>query len=158
MKAYHLSKAREPSDLPSWLFTNQERRAVDTAMSAAEVHDRDSPPPPVDAQVPKRRAGLRDIYDSTPVSENVNLSSSRTRKDLPDAPSKATDRLRALRDAKRSATTAGSSVYERGSGDHHEEYRDNVKTDGISHSVNTSVRSRSQRVGLPARPGTARRP
>ncbi|KAF7322942.1 hypothetical protein HMN09_00073700 [Mycena chlorophos] len=120
MKAYHIEKARDPSDLPAWLFDERERRrpAPEPTRSSrrrndyddddADDDDRDSRRRPR-AEPPQSR-GLRDIYDSaaastTTTSNAYDRSTRGARSYADDAPqpSKATDRLKALRDAKRSA-------------------------------------------------------
>lgn len=128
MKAYHLEKAKSPGDLPEWLFDEHERRVVGGGRDRARQpssqqryddeyddyeYEERAPPPP-------RSRGLRDIYDA---AANTNAPASQGRR--PSAPtlssrggmraeeqapgqSKATNRLKALRDAKRSANTAAA--------------------------------------------------
>ncbi|KAI0273362.1 hypothetical protein BC834DRAFT_204367 [Gloeopeniophorella convolvens] len=118
MKAYHLDKARDPTDLPAWLFDEHERRPVargrrSNDVGGGEYHDtRDEPPP-------TRSRGLRDIYDAAAASAPVRpeaRESSRPRQeyDAPAGPSKANDRLRALRDAKRTAAQRNAPVSDAG--------------------------------------------
>ncbi|KAK0197151.1 hypothetical protein F5146DRAFT_994909 [Armillaria mellea] len=98
MKAYHIQKARDPSDLPPWLFDEHER----TPLSRYDSHEVAENPI---TELPRPR-GLRDIYDTAAVTTPTPSRSQRTRKlnYTDDAlPSKATDRLKALRDAKRGA-------------------------------------------------------
>jgi hypothetical protein len=114
MKAYHIEKARDPSDLPPWLFEEHERRPLDWSTTTdryregAEygVHE------PRGATAPRRTRGLRDVYDAaaaaTPLpSRQETREAPRMRQGDASAtpPSKANDRLRALRDAKRDAAT-----------------------------------------------------
>ncbi|KAJ7219230.1 hypothetical protein GGX14DRAFT_590894 [Mycena pura] len=111
MKAYHLEKARDPSDLPPWLFDENERRrpAAEPTRSRRRHDDDDD----VDERpVPQAEAtrGLRDIYDAAASkSSRVDRSMRGARSYADDSPqpSKATDRLKALRDAKRSAVNPG---------------------------------------------------
>ncbi|KAF5365664.1 hypothetical protein D9758_003313 [Tetrapyrgos nigripes] len=94
MKAYHLEKARDPSDLPAWLFEEHERQPLQRAQRAR----RDAEEQEVVAitkQPPKPR-GLKDIYDSVSRSDQPTPAGPPT--------TRGTDRLKALRDAKRNAT------------------------------------------------------
>jgi len=119
MKAYHIEKARDPSDLPAWLFDEKERRRPEPEQSRSsrrrnddydddEVDDRRRPR----AEPPQSR-GLRDIYDaaaanSKPTSYDRSGRGARSyADDTPAQPSRAADRLKALRDAKRSAANPG---------------------------------------------------
>ncbi|KII88569.1 hypothetical protein PLICRDRAFT_628937 [Plicaturopsis crispa FD-325 SS-3] len=103
MKAYHLEKARDPTDLPEWLFEPHERRPVGRARAAPsrrEEEDRSAAAP--------RSRGLRDIYESAATLPPARSERSAPRGGYNTAedsagPSKATNRLKALRDAKRSA-------------------------------------------------------
>ncbi|KAG7092423.1 hypothetical protein E1B28_008779 [Marasmius oreades] len=74
MKAYHVEKARDPADLPTWLFDEHERR----------VRKPDAEPP---SSAPR---GLRDVYDAATTPGPTH-----------PAPRKGTDRLKALREGKR---------------------------------------------------------
>ncbi|THU90731.1 hypothetical protein K435DRAFT_968557 [Dendrothele bispora CBS 962.96] len=95
MKAYHLEKARDPSDLPAWLFEEHERRPLQQAhrpeRSRRDVEERDLV---ASVAEPPRPRGLRDIYDSVSRPEQQPIPSG-----LPVG--KGTDRLKALREAKR---------------------------------------------------------
>lgn len=114
LKAYHISKANSRSDLPEWLFSEAERR-VDKPTRRFDAGDDQS----YDDQPTRTRGrGLRDIYDSAATDAPAPIS--RTRDDgRPQAygsdtsggapsSSRATDRLRAIRDAKRQAATSAS--------------------------------------------------
>jgi len=107
MKSYHLAKARDPSDLPEWLFEAHERRPIGRPRASGRQDDsyndaQESAPAP-------RSRGLRDIYDSAAASPSSNSrTTSRADRSAPsrfaDEPataSKATNRLKAIRDAKR---------------------------------------------------------
>ncbi|KAI0306366.1 hypothetical protein B0F90DRAFT_1814278 [Multifurca ochricompacta] len=117
MKAYHLEKSRDPNDLPVWLFEEHERRAV--GWSSARRHDDSDENGGPNVPAPLRGRGLRDIYDAaaaaaatpTPLRQETR-ESSRTQQDDMSASlsSKASDRLRALRDAKRNAAQQNTSV------------------------------------------------
>ncbi|KAF7304848.1 hypothetical protein MKEN_01198900 [Mycena kentingensis (nom. inval.)] len=112
MKAYHLEKARDPSDLPAWLFDEKERRhaAPEQSRSSRRRNDdydygADEPRRPRAEPPPSR--GLRDIYDAAAATPAAAYDRSgrgaRSYGDDTPQPSRATDRLKALRDAKRSA-------------------------------------------------------
>ncbi|KAI0256918.1 hypothetical protein BJV78DRAFT_1167964 [Lactifluus subvellereus] len=120
MKAYHIEKARDPTDLPPWLFEEHERRPLGQSSTrsrhreGAEYGGHQSRNVP--APAPPRGRGLRDIYD-TAAAETPRPSHQETREsprirrdDVPAGPpSKANDRLKALRDAKRNATIRRNS-------------------------------------------------
>lgn len=170
MKDYYIQRARSPLDLPHWLFEEHERMPTtrqaprETRNDGAsrrgryEEYDADqgSSPPP-------RGGILRDVYDraaaqptrttplanrSTPVSQGYESSPATTE-------SKATARLRALRDAKRAqGAGAGGATY---SNRYDEDYSAN---DGGRRSMepvtDTERRTPASRVGLPGRPGASR--
>lgn len=157
MKAYHLGKAREPTDLPTWLFTEQERRAVRGAMLSTVEKDADSFSTVVEVSAVPQRTGLRDIYDNAAQTTNPVLSRAptRTRNGDTTAPSRATNRLKELRDAKRSAIAANS----RNDVDEQNGYyeRRGENSDGANQTGGRVSSSQSQRIGLPSRPRTVRR-
>jgi hypothetical protein len=104
MKAYHIKKARDLSDLPGWLFEEHERRPLGRSrfpirQNSGEVDKYEQSPP--------RSRGLRDIYDAaaappSAISTTSGNSDRPTPNRFADGPSsKAADRLKALRDAKR---------------------------------------------------------
>lgn len=161
MKAYHLEKARDPTDLPSWLFEAHERRPAPRARDQSrrrdedeyEVIDKPSAEPP-------RARGLRDIYDSAaakapPPPRSEPSTSRRYGNDGAGAPSKATDRLKALRDAKRTAN-AGSSRFddERSvrSSITSSNSRDDRTGDRREYHPSGESERRAPRVGLPSAP------
>ncbi|KZT26238.1 hypothetical protein NEOLEDRAFT_1177659 [Neolentinus lepideus HHB14362 ss-1] len=149
MKAYHLEKARDPSDLPGWLFSEQERRSRPSRHESPldrQLYEE------VDTTVPPRSRGLKDIYAAAATStlsgygDRSEASSGRRFAGQAQQPpsSKATDRLKAMRDAKRGAMARHdaddghlpvSSFGQEGYGHRMEEER------------------RSPRMGLPSGPG-----
>ncbi|EGN93222.1 hypothetical protein SERLA73DRAFT_64416 [Serpula lacrymans var. lacrymans S7.3] len=160
MKAYHLEKARDPSDLPEWLFTEDERRLTSSSRfvgtQAPENTAIDRP-----ASSPPRSTNLRDIYDQAAMSTPSRITESSTRRvqsDVGVVPSKATNRLKALRDEKRNALGIRSNVH---FGEPDVEQPSSLKRGGgnsITESRGDSgidVSYRPQRVarpGLPSRP------
>jgi len=118
MKAYHLEKARDPSDLPAWLFDEKERRRPEPEPSSRSRRRKDDYDDDNYEPVEKPRAeppasrGLRDIYAAAAAASSTSSPSTNARStrgpqprnyadsDSPQ-PSRATDRLKALRDAKR---------------------------------------------------------
>jgi hypothetical protein len=121
MKAYHLAKARDLTDLPPWLFEEYERLPLGRSSARAWQQEASEPGiyEPHDDNAPPRGRGLRDIYDaaaattSTPTpSRRERREMSRGRQDDVDVgySSKANDRLKALRDAKRNAVQRNVSV------------------------------------------------
>jgi len=176
LKAYHIDKARDPTDLPQWLFEEHERRPLGRSRMSLRHHEgseydyesRRATAPPR----PSGR-GLRDIYDAAATDTAIPSrqqgmregSRGRLQEDIPvSAPSKANDRLKALRDAKRNATQRNATIRssrptveewpvreERGRG-----YEPDHRADGEgprhrSPSLSASVRPRHGG-GLPPRP------
>jgi len=120
MKAYHLEKARDPSDLPPWLFEEHERRP--RGQPGASTWQREASGPdiyePSDDNAPPRGRGLRDIYEAASAATSTSTpprqerrEMSRARQDDVDGgqSSKANNRLKALRDAKRNAVQRNAS-------------------------------------------------
>jgi hypothetical protein len=116
LKSYHLSKARTASDLPSWLFSEDEGRVTRSAFTARE----DDRYEEAEARLPRQR-GLKAIYadaeakssmsNPTPAPSYLRERTGRSRFDRFDEPeeqydiqvtyqSKATSRLQAMRDAR----------------------------------------------------------
>lgn len=96
MKAYHLAKVSHPSDLPDWLFDERERKP---SLSARFTE----PPRSAVSDVQHPRTSFHHIY-----KEAASRAPQRSRTPshvLPSSgktgPSKAADRLKAFRDAKR---------------------------------------------------------
>lgn len=99
MKAYHLAKARHPSDLPDWLFDERERKP------SLSSRFRESPRDAVSNAQPLRPSALRHVYNDA-ASRAPRTNHSQTTPHVPTPPektgsSKAVDRLKAFRDAKR---------------------------------------------------------
>jgi hypothetical protein len=110
MKAYHIEKARDPTDLPPWLFEEHERRPLGLSSTRgwhredAEYDGYESR----EATTPPRSRGLRDVYDSAaaslPSRQETRESHRMGQTGSPiNPPSGANDRLKALREAKRNA-------------------------------------------------------
>jgi len=109
MKAYYLEKARDPSDLPNWLFDKHELRAAGSRSVANhrpnnEEEDplrRDHRPPATE-----RNRGFRDFCDAAE-APTARPMSGRRAVDVRDGgisgTSIANDRLKTIRDAKRNA-------------------------------------------------------
>ncbi|KAG8757508.1 hypothetical protein FRC14_001985 [Serendipita sp. 396] len=151
MKAYYLQRARAHTDLPHWLFDEQERmptrppareRAAVNGDGSRGRYDEDygdeAPPP---KQQPTRGA-LRDVYEKAkPAPNRPSPSTTVYGSDTGAMESKATSRLRAMRDARRQeAGVAGGSAY----------VPSKYDTD-----YETGRRS-TDRTGLPSRPGGSR--
>ena len=111
MKAYHLQKARHASDLPDWLFSERERGLRGREIAAQNVTERQEEYSTAVEEEVSHSRGLRDVYESAarvpwkgreePSGQDYGSDSA--------APSTATNRLRAIRDAKRSAMNASVS-------------------------------------------------
>ncbi|KAG2050737.1 hypothetical protein BDR06DRAFT_634115 [Suillus hirtellus] len=99
MKAYHLAKARHPSDLPDWLFDERERKPSLGSRFTQSQRGASS-----DTQ-PMRPVTSRYVYDNA-ASRAIPTTHSHTTSHVLTSPektgsSKAADRLKAFRDAKR---------------------------------------------------------
>ena len=82
LKAYHIEKARDRSDLPDWLFNDDERRV-----------------------------GVSLLHTTEMIADEYALDRAPSVTKTSNANSKATSRLRELRDAKRKAAVAAGSRY-----------------------------------------------
>lgn len=153
MKAYHVSKARYPSDLPAWLFDESERQPKATR-SQISTRQADDGYEAVDRSEPAKPRSLRDIYDAAAASSSstsatpIRSARPSARYDDPVQPSKATDRLKALRDAKRSALKPSAPPSREGN----ERYGLD-RNDVVDRPVGDSGEWRTRRVGLPSGPG-----
>jgi hypothetical protein len=113
LKSYHLNKARTTSDLPVWLFTEEERRVSRSSFTSRENDRMDEQ----EMRTPRRK-GLRTIYadlaetstnDNTPefLSERTGFRNRLDQSIRTDGTatgsyrSKATTRLQSMRDARR---------------------------------------------------------
>lgn len=105
LKSYHISKARDRSDLPDWLFTEQERKPVRNNGTGEDRRQRAwETASEAGVYTAPRGRGFRDIYDSVD-TDNHGRDMSTQRRLEAASNSKATDRLKAIRDAKRQAAT-----------------------------------------------------
>lgn len=164
MKAYHIEKARDPSDLPEWLFEEHERRPVgrsryDTRSNNRREDDyedtRDESPAP-------RSRGLKDIYQSAAAPPSPGYrGAARTERSAPSRfadepaapPSKATDRLKALRDAKRQNNRFDNDPPSRSSNDSDRQDSGRRGRDSPRGGSEPSERRAPPRTGLPSGPG-----
>lgn|ERR1700722_8752959 len=117
MKAYHLEKARDPTDLPEWLFSEQERRPVVRSRFASPREERNSRYDEEDdrSSQPPVATGLRNIYAAAAAAAGGpgTVSPTGRAREEGSGTSKATDRLKALRDAKRNAVNPNRQFDER---------------------------------------------
>lgn len=170
MKAYHIGKAQDPSDLPSWLFNERERRAVPGLKSAqpwASSNGYHTLKEDLAIEA-SRGGGLRDIYDAAAASSRNAMPPVRTR-DLIATESvggtKATNRLKAIRDAKRQVaapTYVESQQREESVTVRSEPHKDHSHHSGDwrrdAHGrldIEAPRRPSQGRVGLPSRPARA---
>jgi len=150
MKAYHLDRARSAVDLPPWLFTEQERGMAPKAWNASHPREYEDRFLPDREPEPPQRGGLREVYDLAAASSSIPPATRRPPAEFGDGGgSRAANRLKAIRDAKRSAKTASEPAQVR-SEDRRGDERDPVSKD-------SGTRRGGQRVGLPARPSGIRR-
>jgi hypothetical protein len=107
MKAYHIEKARDPIDLPPWLFKEHEHRPLGLS-STRGWHREDAEYDgykSCEATTPPCSHGLRDIYDSVtaslPSRQEMHKSHCMQQTSSPiNPPSGANDQLKALREVK----------------------------------------------------------
>ncbi|KAJ3847364.1 hypothetical protein EV368DRAFT_87815 [Lentinula lateritia] len=139
MKAYHIEKARDPSELPAFLFAEHERQPRKRPLRVEEQQvaphnvrsgrGREEGSGVRNRKVPESASTLdRSINRSTALNNNMELSKqSQT----------GTDRLKALREARRTQTTTASDFH--------------VTT------AQAAPQPPRPRVGLPSTPGPRRR-
>jgi hypothetical protein len=136
MKAYHLDKARDPSDLPPWLFSEQDRRPLGQLRLASRQENTDGTGSVQASPLsPPRSRGLRDIYDAAGVT---SPTSPRNFGDVPT--SKAASHLKALRDAKRNVLNPNATS-------------PREEKPIIEHDESQHRRRVQRRMGMPVGPG-----
>jgi hypothetical protein len=156
MKAYHLEKARDPSDLPAWLFNERERGVKGSTGGRTGYDDTRTDTPEIREEPPIiQSSGFRAIYASAASSDVQRSHRSEPTRYGDDGitQSKAANRLRAMREPKRGrvdATEEAVAVMERplvsdGNGD------------GKPPVGNLNSSKRVPRVGLPSGPMRGRR-
>ncbi|KAL5511827.1 hypothetical protein ACEPAH_5045 [Sanghuangporus vaninii] len=175
LKAYHISKARDRSDLPDWLFDEHERGVGNRTQHSARYEDRSE----YDDTGPVMRTrghGFRDIYDGVAASSASETRGARGRVEesrssafasggLDRSTTRATDRLKAIRDAKRQAARTerssdiavpkGVNSVERGRVDQNgRRYEDSLSSRRGGQEVfrEPTERIPADRVGLPTNP------
>jgi len=148
MKAYHIEKARDPSDLPEWLFEEHERRPAGRSRFVTRQNSRDDDYE--EPTHPSRSRGLREIYDTAAAPSSSSRPPGNSDRSTPNrfanestGPSKATNRLKALRDAKRQNSRLDEAQVKSSS--------DGEKLDG--RDGGTLSERKPPRVGLPSGPG-----
>lgn len=115
MKAYHLEKARDPSDLPEWLFAEHERQPARSRTPARRTGpSADGESAEYTSENAKPR-GLRDIYASAANAPSaMPARPARAYADAGSTPAAGTNRLKALREAKRNALLEGGAGADQG--------------------------------------------
>jgi hypothetical protein len=156
LKAYHLEKAKDPSELPDWLFNERERGVKRSTGGRNDNADAKAGPPEIPEAPPiTQSSGLRAIYASA-VPNDVQKSRRYEPTRYGDdgiTPSKAANRLKAMREPKHgrvNATDEMAAVKERpimrdGNGD------------GRPPVGNLNASNQVPRVGLPSGPMRPRR-
>jgi hypothetical protein len=103
LKAYHIEQARQPSDLPEWLFDERERGVRRTAPSEEHTTAKE-----VVKEVPMEpRSTARPVdppRETTPLGRARTMLKKAADDDATASMSRATQHLRALRDAKAKRT------------------------------------------------------
>jgi hypothetical protein len=159
MKAYYLEKARDPSDLPNWLFDKRELRAVASRPEVIHRHNEERSPHRDDRPPLRQNRGLRAInFAATeasterPVSDRPRVQAGDVQDDGVARSSRANDRLKAIRDAKRHAAQRNITpdAYD-GHGQSRERWNISFEHDRRPDTVHAS--RLSPRKGLPTRPG-----
>lgn len=150
LKVYHLGKARDPTELPDWLFDERERGLRVTTRKRTPTGDGNLAEQDL-SDLPVTRAdvsagGLRAVYGRTAVHGpfSSNRQESSRYQDENSAPSKAADRLKAMREAKRGITSINTTPTPTNQTD---ERRDERAGDD----------NRRARIGLPSGPMSGRR-
>lgn len=156
MKAYHLEKARDPSDLPAWLF-NERERAVKGSTGGRTGNDdtRAYTPEMPEAPPIPQSSGLRGIYASaasTDVQRSRRYEPTRYGDDG-ITQSKAANRLRAMREPKHGR----SNAREEEAGVMERPLVSDGNRDGTPPVGNVNPSNRVPRVGLPSGPMRGRR-
>ncbi|KIY62097.1 hypothetical protein CYLTODRAFT_427167 [Cylindrobasidium torrendii FP15055 ss-10] len=140
MRDYHLAKAQDRSDLPSWLFDEHER--IPSRKMSTETSRTDRP---VERSATSAGPGRRrNIYAAAEDSSASPVVRSATRSQDNVPTTKSSDRLRAIREAKRAALQPQS-----------QNQQEPMARDNSSQNVKatTSVDVPKARGGLPTRPG-----
>jgi len=100
MKAYHIDKARDLSDLPGWLFDEQPRRSV-----TRSGPNESSSPTAKGPAVSSRSRALREIYNTVAEEQKQMDSQPRPSTKAPATRSKAEERLQSMKAARRRYNT-----------------------------------------------------
>jgi len=151
MKAYYIEKARDPSDLPEWLFEEHERRPVGHSQFARRQNSDQDRGYEVSTSAPRSR-GLRDIYDAAAALPSSTYRPSGIPENrFADEPalSKTTNRLKAMRDTKRQNSGFDGDVLVKSS-------LDIEGRDGDRHRDARADKRPRPKVGLPSGPGGGR--
>ncbi|KAF8654086.1 hypothetical protein AX16_003619 [Volvariella volvacea WC 439] len=142
MKAYYLEKARHPSDLPDWLFNDKER-GLKPSLRAANAGGANSDRESIDSAKDDRLRSNHGLATATGTQALSQRGASRYGDGGP-APSRAADRLKAMREARRGGSSNSSSMV----GATRSDEKGRSGNDG---SVIKGA-ERTGRVGLPSRP------
>ncbi|KAF8959047.1 hypothetical protein BDZ97DRAFT_1421503 [Flammula alnicola] len=101
MRAYHLSKARTPSDLPDWLFSERERGQLGGLQGSETRSDDDRAKASLSSTHRRNRidVGQAELTRHTePRLKNIQNFPTPTTRSLPPAKASGTDRLKMLRE------------------------------------------------------------
>ncbi|KAG9226347.1 hypothetical protein CCMSSC00406_0003226 [Pleurotus cornucopiae] len=148
MKAYHLAKARDPSDLPSWLFEPHERGRL--KREDRQGGDEGDPNPRASSyKEPPKPRSLRDVYEAAAATSSPTPRTIRGADGNEARPSRATDRLQAMRQARR-GVVRGDSPDASTVGGHVRSPQGSV--DGRRNITSDDGERRVPRMGLPSRP------
>jgi hypothetical protein len=156
MKAYHLEKAKDPSELPHWLFNERERGVKGSTRGRTGNDDIRADTPEIPEAPPiTQSSGLRAIYASAVPADGQRSRRYETTRYGDDGitPSKAANRLRAMREPKHgriNATEETALAKER-------PLVSDGNSDGKPPIGNLDAPNRVPRVGLPSGPMRGRR-
>ncbi|KAF4576536.1 hypothetical protein EYR36_004514 [Pleurotus pulmonarius] len=148
MKAYHLAKARDPSDLPSWLFEPHERGRF--RREDRQGGDEEDPTPRASSyKEPPKARSLRDVYEAAAATSSPTPRTIRGPDGNEARPSRATDRLQAMRQARR-GVVGGDNPDASAMGGPVRSPQGSV--DGRGNVTSDDGERRVPRMGLPSRP------
>ncbi|TFK42620.1 hypothetical protein BDQ12DRAFT_732250 [Crucibulum laeve] len=139
MKAYHASKARDPSDLPEWLFSEKER-GIGLRDKNRRRDDEGYEPSELSSELPKKPSVV-----SRPSTPSRLLVTSQANDAAQTAPPRGADRLKAMRDARRNVENSTSTISKA--------HIKDVYPDDTQRPERTSRRTPLNKTGLPSRPG-----
>ncbi|KAJ3573967.1 hypothetical protein NP233_g2095 [Leucocoprinus birnbaumii] len=136
MKAYHIAQARSPADLPDWLFDERERRMANVSPEPDDAQHDEARLSAVKNSIRQNRTGDERLSSASQSSESTSAQSQL----------RGTDRLKAMREARR-----------RDGGRDSPQFSETDKRQAESSSYVPQSATRQPRMGLPSGPQRGRR-